>query len=62
MKLFSSHKKKFFWLLHRSKLNETNKIKLIKFNYITNLKHFLKTLSQGFKKKKSIHFHGKKIK
>jgi len=36
MKTFSSYKKKLFWLLYRSKLNEANKIKPIKFNYITN--------------------------
>jgi len=37
MKSFSSHKKKFLWLLHRSKLNEVNKIKPIKLTN-TNIK------------------------
>jgi len=36
MKSFSSHKKKFLWLLHRLKLNEANKIKPIKLNYFIN--------------------------
>jgi len=36
IKLFPSHKKKFFWLLHRSELNKANKIKTINFNYIMN--------------------------